>query len=62
MEIPAKDSHHMFVGKTIEAFDATCCNQIEFRFTDGTKAVLHIEADSSLLLDVLACSHCAERV
>ncbi len=61
-EIPATDAHHMFVGKTIQAYDGSCANQIEFLFTDGTKAVLHIECDSSGLPDVLVCDHCAVSV
>ncbi len=62
MEVPVEQAKGLFVGKTIEAMDAQCCNQIEFRFTDGTKAVLHIEVDSSGLPDILVCSHCAAYV
>lgn len=58
-EIPVEQATRMFIGKTIQKMEIAGCNQIEFLFTDGEVAVLHIECDSTGLPDVLVCTHCA---
>ncbi len=61
-EIPIEDASHLFLGKTIEKMAVPGSNQVEFRFTDGTIAVLHIECNGMNLPDVLVCTHCAVAV
>ncbi len=61
-EIPIAEAKSLFLGKTIEKMETPGCNQVEFRFTDGTIAVLHIECDQMGLPDVLVCTHCAVAV
>lgn len=60
MEMPLSESLSLFVGKTIAKMDASCCNNIEFLFTDGTRVALHIDADSVGLPEVTSCTHCVE--
>lgn len=60
MEIPLTDATQLFIGKTIAKMDASCVNNVEFLFTDGTRVALHIEVDNIGLPEVLACTHCAE--
>lgn len=40
------DHGPLFVGKTIERVDFTCCNHLEFYFTDGSSVAIEIEVDS----------------
>ncbi|USN15187.1 hypothetical protein KIKIMORA_00400 [Brevundimonas phage vB_BpoS-Kikimora] len=61
-ELPLNKAAAWFVGKTIEAIDASACNQVEFRFTDGTKVALHIEVGAFNLPYVMACDHCTTSV
>ena len=58
MERPLSETTDLFVGKTIESMDASCCNDIQFAFTDGSRASLHIEVDGNGLPDVLTCTDC----
>lgn len=60
MEVPLNEALHLFVGKTIERMDAACCNNIEFKFTDGSKVAIHIDVDGHGLPEPLACTHCVE--
>lgn len=60
MEIPLADATKLFIGKTIAKMDATCCNNVEFLFTDGSRVALHIEVEQSGLPFVAACTDCAE--
>ncbi len=59
-ERPLEDSLDRFLGKTIARMDASCCNNVVFFFTDGSKVALHIDCDSRGLPDVQSCVHCAE--
>lgn len=59
-ERPLSQTTHLFIGKTIKSMDATCCNNVQFNFTDGSSVVLHIEVDNIGLPDVQTCTHCAE--
>lgn len=60
MEIPVSSALNLFIGKTISKMDASCANNIEFLFTDGSKVALHIEVDNMGLPDITACTHCVE--
>ena len=60
MEIPLSKALHLFVGKTIEKMDASCCNNIEFKFTDGSRVAVHIDCDYTGFPEVTACTHCVE--
>lgn len=60
MEKPLAESIDLFVGKTILRMDASCCNNVEFVFTDGTRVAIHADCDSNGLPDLLACTHCVE--
>ena len=62
MERPLSETTHLFLGKTIAKMDATCDNNVEFLFTDGTKVALHIECDGMGLPEILTCTHCVEIV
>lgn len=48
----------LFIGKTVASIDATTCNNVIFRFTDGSAVALHIECDGLGLPDVLTCTSC----
>ncbi len=61
-ERPLADTTHLFIGKTIKSMDASCCNNVQFNFTDGTSVVLHIEMDGLGLPEVATCTQCAEPV
>jgi hypothetical protein len=61
-EIAIEDAAALFLGKTIEKMAVPGCNQVEFRFTDGTVAVVHIECGGNGLPEVLVCTHCAVEV
>jgi hypothetical protein len=62
MEVSLEEATELFVGKTIQKIDASCCNNVQFLFTDGTSVALHIDCDHRGLPDVMACTHCAEIV
>ena len=57
-ELPLEETTDLFIGKTIAAMDATCCNNVEFLFTDGTRVALHIECDGINYPELLTCTHC----
>ena len=59
-ERPLSETTDLFVGKTIKSMDASCCNNVQFNFTDGTSVVLHIEVDRFGLPYLNTCTHCAE--
>lgn len=61
-ELPLEESTCRFIGKTVKSMDASCCNNVQFNFTDGTSVVLHIEVDGWGLPELLTCTHCAEPV
>lgn len=60
MEIPLNEATHLFVGKTVAKMDASCVNNVEFLFTDGTKVAIHIEAGGHGIPEPFACTHCVE--
>lgn len=59
-EVKLKDAASLFIGKTIVKMDTSCCNNIEFLFSDGTKVAIHIDVDHLGLPELLACVHCCE--
>lgn len=59
-ERPLEDTLDLFIGKTIQKMDASCCNKIEFLFTDETKVALHIDCDGMGLPSVDTCTSCVE--
>ena len=61
-ERPLEETTDLFIGKTIAAIDAECCNNVIFSFTDGTKVALHIDCSSNGLPFVETCTTCANRV
>lgn len=58
MELPLEETTHLFLGKTIEKMDASCCNNVQFLFTDGTRVALHIEVNHLGLPEPLTCVEC----
>ena len=58
-EKPMEDSNNRFIGKTIVRLDATCCNNLVFSFSDGSRVAIHIEVNNIGLPDLVSCTDCA---